>query len=85
MATTFEDDSPGHEEEGNAAENEVTPLVGAVDQSTNQTSNNHDLIDQNCVENGGCWQSAGQQEIEQQQWCSEEPCRRQHLIAAESL
>ena len=34
VAATLKDDCPGDEEEGNAAENEVAPFVGALDQST---------------------------------------------------
>jgi hypothetical protein len=45
VAATFEDNGPGDKEEGNAAEDEIAPFVGALDQGPDQASDNHDLID----------------------------------------
>lgn len=50
VATTLEHNSPGDKEEGYGAECEVSPLVGALDQGTNKTSYNHNLVDENGVE-----------------------------------
>ena len=65
--------SPGDEEEGNAAEGVVSPLVGALDESANEASDDHDLIDQDGVEDGWSWQTAGQEQVEQQKWCGDDP------------
>jgi hypothetical protein len=73
MATSIENDGPSDEEEGNNTEDEVTPLIRAFDQGTNQTSDNHDLIDQDSIQNGWPRKPGGQQKVEEQQWPCEEP------------
>jgi hypothetical protein len=74
MATGIEDDGPGDEEEGKTAEDKVTPFIGAFDQGANQTSDNHDLIEQDSIQNSWPRKPSGQQEVEEQQWRCEEPC-----------
>lgn len=59
MATSIENDGPSDEEQGSAAEGEVTPFIGAFDQGANQTSDNHDLIDQDSIQNGWPWKPGG--------------------------
>jgi hypothetical protein len=74
MATSIEEDGPSDEEEGNTAEDEVTPFIGAFDQGANQTSDDHDLFDQDSIQNGWPRKPGGQQKVEEQQWPCEEPC-----------
>lgn len=52
-------DGPGDEKEGNAAEDEVSPFVRGGNQSTDQTSDNHDFINEDGVEDGGPWETSG--------------------------
>ena len=73
VAATLEDNGPGDEEEGDAAEDVISPLVGAVDQGTDQASDNHDLIDQDCVADGWRWKATGQEKVKEQQGCCKEP------------
>jgi hypothetical protein len=73
MATGIEDDGPGDKEEGKTAKDKVTPFIGAFDQGANQTSDNHDLIDQDSIQNSWPRKPGGQQKVEEQQWCCEEP------------
>ena len=51
--STLEDDGVCNEEERSTTECEVTPLVTAADQSTDQPCHNHDLIDEDGIEDGG--------------------------------
>jgi len=73
LPTSIEEDGPSDEDEGNNTEDEVTPFIGAFDQGANQSSDNHDLIDQDSIQNGWPRKPGGQQNVEEQQWPCEEP------------
>lgn len=60
-------------EEGEHAEGPVTPLVGCAGKSTNQTGDDHDLISDDSDENGGPWDTGGQEEVEEQERRGDEP------------
>ena len=66
VAATVEDNRAGNDEEGNDAKDEKSPFVGAVNQGTDQTSDNHDLIDQDCDANSRPWKASGQEKVEEQ-------------------
>lgn len=51
----------------------VWPLVDALDESTNQTSDNHDFVDENNPENGRPWHTSSEQQVHEQKWCGDEP------------
>lgn len=67
------DDVPDDKEEGNHAERPVPPLVAGDDQSTNETSDDHDLVNNNGPEDGRPGQTGGQEQIHQEQWCGDDP------------
>jgi hypothetical protein len=73
MTATLPDEDPDDVEESKAAEGEVTPLVGATDEGTDETSDNHDLIDENDEEDGRPGQSGGQHQVEKKERGSDEP------------
>lgn len=54
------DDVPANSEESNHGEDEVSPLVGRSDESTNETGDNHDLIEENGVEDSWPWKTGGE-------------------------
>ena len=56
-----------------AAEGEVAPLVRRADQSPNEASHNHQLVNKNNPENGWPWHASREQKVHEQQWCSNEP------------
>lgn len=55
MSAALEDNGVGNEEKGDAAEGVVSPLVGALDESADKASDNHDLIDENGVGDSWSW------------------------------
>ena len=62
-----------NEKEGNTTKGVETPLIRSLDESTNESSGNHDLVHEDGVENGRRWQAAGQEEIQQQEGRGQEP------------
>lgn len=72
LAASIEDNGPSDEEEGNNTEDEVAPFIGAFDQGANQKGNNHDLIDQDSIQNGWPRNPGRQQNVEEQQRPCEE-------------
>ena len=50
-------------EKGDGSEDKVTPLVGRSNKSTNQTSDNHDFIQKDGIEDGGPRQTSCQEQI----------------------
>ena len=61
-----ENDVPCHEEQGKHAKGPVSPLVRRAGQGANETSDNHDLVDQKCEENSRPWESAREEKIQKQ-------------------
>jgi hypothetical protein len=56
-----------------AAEGEVSPLVLGLDESTDETGNNHDLVDEDGPQDSGPWHSGGEQKISQEKRSRNEP------------
>jgi hypothetical protein len=54
-------------------ESKVSPLVGALDQSANKTSNNHDLVNEDDVQNCRPRHASGEEKIHEKQRSSDEP------------
>lgn len=73
VTASLPDKNPDNVEEGSAAEGKVAPLVRAADESTNETSDNHNLIDQDDEEKSGPRHGGGQQEIHQEERSGDEP------------
>jgi len=73
VGAAFEDNGPGDKEEGNTSESEVAPFVGALDECTNETGHNHDLVNQDGVADCWIWETAGQEEIQEQQRSGDKP------------
>ena len=48
-------------------------LVGRLDQRADQTGDDHHLVHQESEEDGGPRKRGGQQQIQEQQWCGNEP------------
>lgn len=60
-------------EESSTAKGKVWPLVDTLDESTNQTSDNHDFVDKDNPEDGRPWHTGSEQQVHEQQWRSDEP------------
>lgn len=60
-------------EESETAKDEITPLVGSGDKSTDKTSDDHDLVNEKSDQDGGPWETGCQEQIEEKQWCCDEP------------
>jgi hypothetical protein len=73
VAATLPDENPDDVEESNAAKDEVAPLVGAADEGTNKTSNDHDFIDENDEEKSGPRHCGGQHQVEEKERGGDEP------------
>lgn len=73
VATGLPDEHVKDVEQSGAAECEVAKLVRASDKSTNETGNNHDLVDENDKKNGRPRHTSGQEEIHEQEGSGDEP------------
>jgi len=73
ICSTLEDDGVGDKEESRTTENEEAPLVAGLNQSTDETSDNHDLIHDDDVEDGGPRHSAREEKVQEQQRSGEKP------------
>jgi hypothetical protein len=60
-------------DECKTAESEVSPLVPGLDESSNQTGDNHNLVDNDGPENGGPWHTGGKEEIGKKKRSGNEP------------
>lgn len=49
-------------------------LVARSDQGANKTGDDHDLIDQDGVEDRGPWQTSSQEDVHEQQGRGDDPC-----------
>lgn len=63
----------GNKKEGGCAEGKVTPFVGRLRQSANQSADNHDLVRENGDQDGGPGKTGGQEEVCEKQWRRYEP------------
>jgi hypothetical protein len=52
-------------EESDGSKDEVTPLVGRGNEGANKASHNHNLIEENGVENSWPWQASSEKEIQE--------------------
>lgn len=73
VGASFEDEHVKDVEEGNVAENEVWPLVAGRDDSTDKTGDDHDLVDENGVENRGPWHAGGQEQVHEEKRSGDDP------------
>jgi hypothetical protein len=64
----------------NVSEGRVTHLVGSGDKSTDKTSDDHDLVNEKSDQDGGPWETGCQEQIEEKQWCCDEPREFQSVI-----
>lgn len=60
-------------DECETAESEVSPLVPGLDKSSNETGDNHDLINNDGPHNGWPWHTSSEQEIGEKKRCGDEP------------
>ena len=51
----------------------VLYLVARRDQGAYETSDDHDLIDQEGIENRGPWKTSSQENVHEQQRCGDDP------------
>ena len=63
-------DDPG---ERDAAEGEVAPLVRADDEGADEAGDDHDLVDEDGVHDGGPGQGGGQEEVEEEEGGGDDP------------
>lgn len=73
VTATLPDKDPDDVEESDAAEDEVSPLVGAANKGTNETSNNHDFVNEDDEEKSGPRHGSGQHQVEEKQRGGDEP------------
>lgn len=73
MFACLPDQDVNNVEERDAAKDKVSPLVTGGDQSSDQTSNDHDLVDENDEENAWPRHGRSQHQIGQEQRCSDDP------------
>ena len=50
-----------------------TDLVIRDDQGADQTSDDHDLVDEDCVEYSGPWHAGGQEQVHEQERGGDDP------------
>ena len=60
-------------EEGGTSKDKVAPLVAAVDKGADQSSHDHDLVDENGPQNSRPGHAGGQEQVEEQQRSGDEP------------
>jgi len=60
-------------EESNAAKGEVAPLVLGPDESTDETGDDHDLVDQDGPHDSGPGHASGEEKIEKEERSGDEP------------
>lgn len=60
-------------EKSSTSEGEVTPLVGRVDKGTDETADDHDLVNEHDPKNGRSRETSGEKEIQEQKRCSDDP------------
>ncbi len=58
-------DVEGNKEESNCSEDEVTPLVGRSNESTDKTSDDHHFVKDEGVNNGRPWHASCQEQVQQ--------------------
>jgi hypothetical protein len=73
VCATLDNDAVRNKEERNGTEGKETPLVGRLDESTDKTGDDHDLVDEDDVENGRAGQTAGEEQVGQKKRCGDEP------------
>ena len=62
-----------NEKEGNTTKGVETPFVRSLDESTNESSGNHYLVHEYGVKNSRRRQATGQEKIQEQKRCCQEP------------
>lgn len=60
-------------EESDAAKGEVSPLVGGRGECSDETGDDHDLVDENYEEGGGPWHPRGEEQVHEKQRGSDDP------------
>lgn len=60
-------------EKGDATEGVVTPLIGGLDESTSESGDNHDLVNQDEEKDGGPWHASGKKQIHKEQRRGNDP------------
>jgi len=73
VTAALPDKDPDNVEESSAAEGKVAPLVRATDESTDETSDNHDFIDENDKEDSGPGKSGSQHQVKKKERSGDEP------------
>jgi len=73
VATGLPDELVDDVEESEAGKDEVSPLVRRLDECTNKTSDDHDLVDKNHEEDGWPWHAGGEEQVEKQERSGDEP------------
>lgn len=73
MGASLKDEHVANPQESNASEGEVTPLVLRPDKSTNESSDNHDLVDENGPKDGGPWHASGEEEVKKEERSGDSP------------
>lgn len=73
MLAALKDDGPDDVEEGSAGEGKVSPLVAGLQESTDETADDHDLVREDGDKDGGPGQTGRQEQVHQQQRGGDEP------------
>ena len=73
VTATLPHEDPDNVEESNTAEDEVTPLVRAANEGADETSDNHDFVNEDDEQKSGPGDGSSQHQIEEKQRGSDEP------------
>lgn len=73
VAAGLPDQDVENVEESDAAKDEVSPLVARGDEGTDESSDDHDLVYKDNVENSGCGERSSEQQVEQKERGGDDP------------
>jgi len=73
VLATDDDNVVGDEEQGGSSEYPISPLVARRDESAHKTCDDHNLVDQDGVQNGWQGKTSSQHQIREEKWCGHKP------------
>lgn len=75
----LEGEDPDDEQKSDAAEGEVSPLVARTDESANETRDDHDLVNEDNVQDGRPRHASGEEQVQEQERSGDEPVNVAHV------
>lgn len=73
MLATLNSELVEDDKHGNAAKDVEAELVACLDESANETSDDHYFVQEDDIEDGWPWQCSSEHQVQEQKWCSDEP------------